>query len=653
MLIKDHSPGYAVFACDQLFTLRHIHDARISCTGRYVAYVVSLTTNARDEERFRIFVRDLLEATDVELEFSGDATCPRWSPDGTTIAFLGQSGISSRLYLSHPGIAPARPVSPEGENVSGAPSWSPDGSRLAYAITSRHVPQGVRRIKARIFRAEGIGFTDDIGYALRIVDLRTRMIRRLDLGLRVAIRPQYSPCGRRLLFLGADSAVAYVSFGGLRLLAVDLLSGAVATVLNGGWSIATAAWTPAGDRVVVAGSRNGPFTVPCQGLWVIGADGSDPESRASGLEGVVGLRMHHDMPTWNTSQEFAFVVPNSTQAFVTVTYHGRAEILRISLKGATNFETVISGDRSCLVMDACAETSQLLFCTSDMYRPWELRLADMTGRHEQQISDLNSSVLVNWPELTAKHLTATSPDGVAFEGWHVARTSCAGPQPTVMFIHGGPFLSVGHIFRFDFHLLALNGFAVLFANFRGSVGYGESFTRAIMGDWGARGYVDHMAAVDAAVSRGMADPEHLGVWGASHGGFAASWIVGHTSRFRAAVAESAITNFSTLYYLSDDPDVFARDLGGRPGEIPDVYRSRSPLTYAARCRTPTLLLHGQSDLRCPVAEAEQFYRALHDTGCTAELVIVPGMTHMGDSIGPLSARKGQNEALLDWFQRYL
>jgi dipeptidyl aminopeptidase/acylaminoacyl peptidase len=222
-----------------------------------------------------------------------------------------------------------------------------------------------------------------------------------------------------------------------------------------------------------------------------------------------------------------------------------------------------------------------------------------------------------------------------------------------MFIHGGPFLSVGHIFRFDFHLLASNGFAVLFANFRGSVGYGNSFSRAIMGDWGARGYLDHMSAAETAVSRGMADPDHLGVWGASHGGFATAWIVGHTTRFRAAVAESSITNFSTLYYLSDDPDVFARDLGGRPDEIPEVYRSHSPLAYAACCRTPTLLLHGENDLRCPMAEAEQFYRALHDANCVTELVIVPGMTHIGDSIGPLAARKGQNEALLDWFQRYL
>jgi dipeptidyl aminopeptidase/acylaminoacyl peptidase len=251
------------------------------------------------------------------------------------------------------------------------------------------------------------------------------------------------------------------------------------------------------------------------------------------------------------------------------------------------------------------------------------------------------------------HLEFASPDGLPLEGWYISRADRQGAQPTVMFIHGGPYHATGNAFRFDFHLLAANGYAVLCANFRGSTGYGDPFARAIMGDWGARAFPDHMAAVDAAIARGYADPRRLGVWGHSHGGFATAWIVGHTERFRAAIIEAGVSNFATMYYLSDAPHLFVQDLGGRPDEIPDVYRSRSPLSYAARCRTPTLLIHGDDDLRCPMAEAEQFYRALHDHGCKTELVQIPGMNHMGDSTGPLPAREGQNEALLEWFERYL
>lgn len=94
-------------------------------------------------------------------------------------------------------------------------------------------------------------------------------------------------------------------------------------------------------------------------------------------------------------------------------------------------------------------------------------------------------------------------------------------------------------------------------------------------------------------------------------------------------------------------------LGGRPHDVPDIYRSRSPITYAHRCATPTLLLHGEEDLRCPIEEAEQFYRALHDASCESELFRIPNCSHLGDSVGPLEVRRAQNEALIAWFGRYL
>ena len=119
------------------------------------------------------------------------------------------------------------------------------------------------------------------------------------------------------------------------------------------------------------------------------------------------------------------------------------------------------------------------------------------------------------------------------------------------------------------------------------------------------------------------------------------------------MAESSVSNLATMYYLSDGAHLFVGEVGGRPDQVPDVYRERSPLTYAPNARTPTLLLHGSDDLRCPLAEAEQFYRALQDAGCETELVIVEGMNHMGDSAGPLAARLAQNEALLEWFKRHL
>jgi dipeptidyl aminopeptidase/acylaminoacyl peptidase len=362
---------------------------------------------------------------------------------------------------------------------------------------------------------------------------------------------------------------------------------------------------------------------------------------------------HHDMPTWATYQNHLFCDPDSKVAYVTMSRGGVAHICGVSLEGPAHCETLVSGARTCAIMDVNPKTRTLLYTASDLRSPWELYCAPLGQGEERRLTHLNDPVLRTWPALKTEHLSFHSSDGLPLEAWFLTRADSSGARPTILFIHGGPELTTGHIFRFDLHLLATNGFALVFGNFRGSSGYGDTFRRAIQGDWGARGFPDHMATIDAAIGRGLCDVNRLGVWGASYGGFATSWIVGHTKRFRAAVAESAVTNMCTLYYLSDLPDVFAHELGGRPHEIPEVYRSRSPLTYAWRCQTPTLLIHGEQDLRCPIAEAEQFYRALQDAGCITELVRIPGMTHLGDSMGPLSARVAQNEALLDWFKRFL
>jgi len=519
---------------------------------------------------------------------------------------------------------------------------------------SRHSFDGIPRVKSRVFRAEDLGGVEDLQLALHTVDVSCGKTSFLDVGCQVAMQPSFSPCGKRLLFLGSSAAVADQALvGGLKLFTVDVTNGHRVEVLGDRWFIAAAAWTPCGERIVVAGAHDSPLIVPKSQLWVVDLDGSNPRCRTDNLSGNIGFRIHHDMPTWATSQDNILSVPDAAHAYATVLKGGCAEVCRITLEGEPSWESVASGLRSCLIMDSNQKTSQLLFCASDLTTPWDLHLADLKSGVETRLTQLNAEVLARWPALRMQHLAFKSSDGVALEGWSLARADCTGPQPTVLFIHGGPMLATGHAFRFDFHLLAANGYTVLFSNFRGSSGYGEPFMRALVGDWGARGFPDHIGAVDAAIDFGIADPDRLGVWGPSHGGFATCWIVTHTTRFRAAVAESAVTNFCSLYYLSDAPDLWSKDLGGRPDEIPDVYRSRSPLTYARFCRTPTLMLHGEDDLRCPIAEAEQFYRALHDAGCTTELVRIPEMGHMGDSCGPLSARWAQNEALLEWFERHL
>lgn len=649
---REFSPG-------SLFGLKYVHDARLTADGTRIAYLTSRTSEETDEEHFDLTIARRDNGEQSRLAFSGRVMFPRWSPDGKRLAFVGGVGATHRVYICSATGTDVRPVTPEAQQVEGPVDWAPDGLGLVYTAFVHRQRECAQRIKTTLFKCDGLGISEYLAVSIHLLDLKSDVTTVLEVGALMAMQPAFSPCGKRIAFLASDAAAGFPSltFGRFKLCSMDLKTGVVTEVTGEGWYIAAFAWSPCGERLVIAGDFQSSLPLPSPGLWVVNRDGSGRQCRTDGFIGNLGCRVHHDMPTWATLAHNYFIVTDRDVAYATMLVGGTTEIWKIKLDGPldgpNDCKPVVAGPRTCVVLDVNARAQRLLFAATDLSTPWELHELDLSGGEERRLTHLNRDALHAWPRMKLEHLTFRSEDGLPLEGWCLRRADRTGAQPTVLFIHGGPMLATGHAFRFDFHLLAANGFAVLFSNFRGSSGYGAEFDRALGGDWGTKGFPDHMAAVDAAIARGLADPMRLGVWGPSHGGFATAWIVGHTHRFRAAVAESSAVNFSTMYYLSDAADLFLYDLGGRPDEIPDVYRSRSPITYAPRCRTPTLLIHGEEDLRCPISEAEQFYRVLRDVGCETELVRIAGMTHVGDSIGPLPVRRAQNEALLDWFERHL
>jgi dipeptidyl aminopeptidase/acylaminoacyl peptidase len=240
------------------------------------------------------------------------------------------------------------------------------------------------------------------------------------------------------------------------------------------------------------------------------------------------------------------------------------------------------------------------------------------------------------------------------EGWFLEPAAGTPPYPTVLYVHGGPHAGFGHVFSGDQQLLAGAGFGVLIVNQHGSTGYGAAFATSIIGDWGNRDYLDLMAGVDHAIELGLADPDRLGVCGLSGGGNLTCWIVGHTDRFKAAVPENPVTNWLSMYGVSDLGLFFvAAEMGGRADEKAGEYLRASPITYAHRCRTPTLLVQAEGDYRCPAEQSEQFYSVLKAHGCVVEMLRMPAVGHVGSIQGPPAIRRAQNEALLDWMKRYV
>lgn len=244
-----------------------------------------------------------------------------------------------------------------------------------------------------------------------------------------------------------------------------------------------------------------------------------------------------------------------------------------------------------------------------------------------------------------------SGDGLEIDGVLTLPPAQIAQKPYKLLLnpHGGPHSRSSSGEGFDVQIFAMHGYAVFQPNFRGTSGYGRPFLDADRFDLGGADMRDILTGIDHLVAEGLVDRDRQFVYGVSYGGFMTSWLVGQTTQFRAAAAQNAVTDMNAMWHLSDLQSWTEWEFGGLPWEVPDQMRAHSPLTYAPRVRTPTLILHSANDRRCPVAMGKMFYRALQKNGVETAMVIYPDEGH---PIKQLPHREDVLRRVLDWFDRH-
>jgi dipeptidyl aminopeptidase/acylaminoacyl peptidase len=204
--------------------------------------------------------------------------------------------------------------------------------------------------------------------------------------------------------------------------------------------------------------------------------------------------------------------------------------------------------------------------------------------------------------------------------------------PLILNIHGGPAGSfnqqfIGRAGLYPIAVFAAKGYAVLRPNPRGSSGYGKPFRESNYKDWGGADYLDDQTGVDALIAKGIVDPNRMAVMGWSYGGYMTSWTIGHTNRFKAAAVGAGVTNLVSFTGTTDIADFLPDYFSGEYWQQADLYRERSPITYAGKITTPTLVLHGEADERVPTTQGIEFYHAVKRTGTPAKMVTYPRQPH--------------------------
>lgn len=340
--------------------------------------------------------------------------------------------------------------------------------------------------------------------------------------------------------------------------------------------------------------------------------------------------------TWLTDD--TFLVP--------VTEHGKLQLYRATTQGEW---TKLLDEKMDILDAAIYSEAKLAVAYASPTIPSRLALIDLTSGEVTDLYDPNQAVMSQLAISKPEAFWYEGADDWQIQGWYLPPTETQESHPAILYIHGGPQVCYGETFFHEMQVHAANGYGVILLNPRGGQGYGQAFVKSILGDYGNKDYQDLLLGVDAVVANHPEiDTNTIHVAGGSYGGFMTNWIVGHTDRFCAAVTQRSISNWISFYGTSDIGPAFVKFQLLRELDETEGLWKMSPLAYASQVKTPTLVLHGENDLRCPQEQGQQFYMALQRQGVDTKLMLFPQSSHGLSRNGLPNLRIERMQAISEW-----
>jgi dipeptidyl aminopeptidase/acylaminoacyl peptidase len=405
------------------------------------------------------------------------------------------------------------------------------------------------------------------------------------------------------------------------------LDGEVSRLTDDEMDYRSPAWSPDGEWIAVRGSTGLDVVIrerwdhgAPSDIYLVSADGSERRNVTEHWDFIPGS------PTWS---------PDGRWIYFTAGVGGNTHLFRIPPKGGSA-QQLTYGDRRVRDVSFAADHGSFAYVAQGPTDPGQVYFASPTDLDEHTtLTNLNAELLGELDLRKPEAIRYRSTDGTEVEGWVLPPVGYRPEEdrawPLVLNIHGGPHGSYGSEFSFDRHLQSGAGYFVLYTNPRASTGYGEAFRWGTWGSWGDEDYEDVMAGVDHALETWPVDPERLAVTGYSYGGYLTNWIITQTDRFAAAVAGAGISNWMSDYAVADIPRTKESEFYGTPWEEEGLRNllAASPIVHAEGVSTPTLFVHGESDHRVPIEEAEQMYVALQKQGVPARMIRYPDSYHGG------------------------
>jgi dipeptidyl aminopeptidase/acylaminoacyl peptidase len=580
-------------------------------------------------------------------------TGAQWSPDGRRIAFLSdRAGGAPQVHLIERAGGEARLVC---EFAQGAQelAWHPDGKRL-FVVASVAVdpdahgdetetpppergPDAPEIVWRLPYKLDGAGYTLAERLHLFCVTLETGRCERITHGDFEVRGFDISPDGQQIAFVRTRTEAQHCS--DVWLMPAD---GGEARRLSFEQATARApSWSPDGSCIVFSGACDEGDAQ--SRLWriTLARDAVEPLGDES-IEVVPGGRL-----CWPESRRFACVLARQ----------GLQQVVMVGLDdGACH--VCVGGERH--VEQLAATVDRLVFTATSPTQPQELVSVDWNGGQERQLSQINAW----WNQRRAplvQRQKFSVPDGNGGEeeidGWLMLPPAHRHrPLRLLVDVHGGPasYVLLDHATHPHWPLLCEKGWAVLALNCVGSSSYGRDFSSRLRARWGELDLAQQVAAVQSLQQEGLVD-ERVAILGKSYGGYMSAWAIGQTRLFRCAVVMAPVGNLETHYGTSDSgfyADPYA--MCGEPFIDRETSRRLSPMQHVQQTTTPTLLLQGKDDERCPKCQSEELYVTIVRAGSTpVEMILYPGGSHHFWESGRPSHRLDALQRVLGWLERWV
>ncbi len=648
---------------DTLFDWRTPGSPQISPDGRRIVYTLETPDRFADTFHSNLWMV-ATDGKDHRPLTSGKwkDSLPRWSPDGSKLAYISTRSGKVQIFVRWMDTGAEAKIT-DVENAPSALSWSPDGEWLAFLsrvavkpawqITMPKAPAGAAWaeppvVETRLkWRADGIGGIGQrpLGHAhVFVVPVTGGAPRQITDGdFDHGGEPAWMPDGKSIVVHAARRPDADTTLYGDDIWRFPLDGGKPLQLTKGDGPETNPLVSPDGRYIAFTGFADKGNSSHNTNLYVMNADGTG--LRQLGRE----IDRSYSTPRWEESGRslLAIVEDSGKSHLYRVPVDGPAVALT---KGNDRYATAYASAEAFSV----SKSGQVAISYSAPDQPKDIvTFAATTPGAVRRLTNANAGLLAGRSIGKVEEVLWKSFDGRPMQGWLIypPQFDPAKKYPLILDIHGGPHAMYGVEFNHQMQIFAGRGFVVFYSNPRGSTGYGEEFGNVIHGNYPGDDYKDLMTGVDAVIAKGFIDPKKLCVTGGSGGGLLTAWIVTQTGRFAAAVSQYPVTNWITQTGSSDIGLTMMRWMKAAPWENPQQYINHSPVFFAHKVTTPTMVLTGEEDWRTPIGQSEEFYFALKARKVDSVLVRVPKEPHGIRGAYP-SHRIAKIEHILGWMEKY-